>query len=151
MIDLVSRYLVESLGLACASITFLSVADSNSPKMWLYCLPGHTCHPSTAAQYDPLPAWKRGTEAVLVSICLLESLVLTCASIAFLSVADSRKMWLQCLPGHSCRPSIASQYYSLPAWKRITEEVIVSSCLVESLSLTCASITLFSVADSPKM
>ena len=84
-------------------------------------------------------------------VCLVESLGLTCTSITLLLAADSPKMWLQCHPGHSYRPSAASQYDSQPAWQRSIKGVIVSRCLVESLSLTCVSITLLSVADSPEM
>ena len=43
-------------------------------------------------------------------------------------VVDSSKMWLWCLPCHFCRTPIASQYYSLSACGRGTEEVTVSAC-----------------------
>ena len=57
-------------------------------------------------------------------LCLVESLGLTCAAIALLLVANSPKIWLQCLRGHSRRPSVASRNYSLPALTSGTKEAI---------------------------
>ena len=57
-------------------------------------------------------------------LCLVGLLGLTCALVILLSVADSPKMWLQCLLGYSCRPLIASRYYSLSAWRESVETVI---------------------------
>ena len=57
---------------------------------------------------------------------LVESLGFACVSITLMAVADSPKNDVDVVPPWSC-PSIDSQYRSLFAGKRDTEEVIVSA------------------------
>ena len=102
--------LVKSLGLRCVSITLLSLADS--AKMWLQCLETWSLLSSIDCLSILFLACLKEEHRGGNNLCLVESLGLRCVSITFLSVADSRKMWLQFLPDRSCRPSTASQYYS---------------------------------------
>ena len=105
--------LVESLGVACVSITLLLVVDS--PKMIVAVVPPWSLLLSIDRLSILFPVRLDEEHRGDNNLCLVEPLGVTCASRTLLLVVDSPKMWLQYLLGHSCRPSIASQYYSLSA------------------------------------
>ena len=87
--------LVEPLGLACGSITRLSVADTT---------PRCGCSASLVMSIGRLSilflVCLEGSNRGGNPLCLAESLGLACAWITLLPVKGIPKMWLWSLPGH---------------------------------------------------
>ena len=138
---------LEEVSVPKLQIALLSVADS--PKMWLYFLPGHSCRPSVTSQYCSLHAWERGIGRI--TVFLVESLGLTCASVTLMSIVHSPKMWMHVLLPWSLLSSIGRLSILFPACLGEGHRGGNRLCLAESLGLACASGLPLSVVDSPKI